>query len=75
MVGVYKCEKINIEIYWKKTLQLTSILSDRGSFCCWGIWTACCTHCVIWGDIEAAADDGSGPKIVGTNCPGAKYGL
>jgi hypothetical protein len=60
--------------------QLTSIRSDRGSFCCWGIAIDCGTHgpsgdcCTL---PPPDADDGSaGPKIVvGTNCPGAKYGL
>lgn len=55
--------------------KLTSILSDRGSFCCWGIETGCGTHGPNCGDTVAVADDGSGPNIVGTNCPGAKYGL
>lgn len=54
---------------------LTSILSDRGSFCCWGIVTGCGTHGPSCGETVAVAVDGSGPKIVGTNCPGAKYGL
>lgn len=58
-----------------KTIELTSIRSDRGSFCCCGMGTACGTHCVICGETLAVAADGSVPNIVGTNCPGAKYGL
>lgn len=64
----------NISLY-EKLSELTSIRSDLGSFCCWGMGTACGTHCVICGETVELADDGSGPSIVGTNCPGAKYGL
>lgn len=44
-----------------------------GSFCCGGIGTGCGTHGPIC--CGAFADPGSGPNIVGTSCPGAKYGL
>lgn len=45
--------------------RLTSILSDRGIFCC-ATGTACCTT----GKGDATVE-GSGPNIVGTKCPGA----
>lgn len=50
---------------------LTSNLSDLGIFCCATGTCACCTHCPKGDDTP----DGSGPNIVGTKCPWAKYGL
>lgn len=52
-----------------EVVQFTSIRSECcGCFCCWGMETACGTHCVICGETDACETvDGSGPKMVGTS--------